>query len=184
MTGLFFEAPRAGEILGAMITPAVLISASGTLTLSTAQRLGRIVDRVRQLHDQAEVLPPWDASDEDTREKRAQIADQIDRQTRRIGILQAALITFYVAISLLVGSSVAVGVSSVARGFLGWVPVGSGLLGVTALFVGAVLLIREARLSVKSTYAEMEYTKRMVARRTGAPLPPPVKSASAATPEG
>ena len=34
----------AGEILGAMITPALLISASGTLSLSTANRLGRVVE--------------------------------------------------------------------------------------------------------------------------------------------
>ena len=44
----------AGEILGAMITPALLISAAGTLSLSTANRLGRVVDRVRALTDMAE----------------------------------------------------------------------------------------------------------------------------------
>ena len=32
-----------------MITPAVLISASGTMILSTSTRLGRVVDRVRSL---------------------------------------------------------------------------------------------------------------------------------------
>ena len=32
-----------------MITPAVLISASGTLVLSTSNRLTRVVDRVRSL---------------------------------------------------------------------------------------------------------------------------------------
>jgi len=37
----------------AMITPAVLISASGTLVLSTGNRLGRIVDRVRVLTAEA-----------------------------------------------------------------------------------------------------------------------------------
>jgi hypothetical protein len=31
-----------------MITPALLISASGTLSLSTANRLGRVVDRIRR----------------------------------------------------------------------------------------------------------------------------------------
>jgi len=37
------------EVLGAMITPAVLISASGVLVLSTSNRVGRTVDRVRAL---------------------------------------------------------------------------------------------------------------------------------------
>ena len=38
-------------VLTAMITPAVLISASGTMILSTSTRLGRVVDRVRSLSD-------------------------------------------------------------------------------------------------------------------------------------
>lgn len=168
-----FDSPTAGEILGAMITPAVLISASGTLTLSTSNRLGRIVDRARVLHTEAEQLPPWDATDRDTLEKRALIADQIARQAQRIGILQATLITLYIAIGLLVGSSLAIGISAAAKGWLSWLPVGLGLLGALALLVGAVLLIREARLAVNSTLSELEFIKRMVARRTGAPLPTP-----------
>ncbi|MBL0332872.1 MAG: DUF2721 domain-containing protein [Chlorobi bacterium] len=34
-------------ILTSMLTPAILISACGTLILSTSSRLGRVVDRVR-----------------------------------------------------------------------------------------------------------------------------------------
>jgi hypothetical protein len=177
----FFDAPTAGEILGAMITPAVLISASGTLTLSTSNRLGRIVDRVRVLLTQADELPKWDPEDQDALDRRALIVDQIDRQTVRIGILQFTLITLYVAIGLLVGSSLAIGISAVARGWFSWLPVGLGLTGAGALFVGAVLLIREARLAVKSTLAEMEFVKRMVARRTGEPVPPPSRDTSASS---
>ena len=173
MTAIPFDSPAAGDILGAMITPAVLISASGTLTLSTSNRLGRIVDRVRVLQSEAEQLPPWDATDAEALEKRAQIADQIARQAQRIFLLQATLITLYIAIGLLVGSSLAIGISAVARGWFAWLPVVLGLLGALALFVSSMLLIREARLAVKSTLSELDYIERMVARRTGAPLPMP-----------
>jgi len=165
----FLDVPAAGEILGAMITPAVLISASGTLTLSTSNRLGRIVDRVRVLHAEADALPPWDATDLDALEKRALIVDQITRQSQRIGILQATLIIFYVAIGLLVGSSLAIGISAVFHGWMSWLPAGLGLLGAGALFTGAMLLIREARLAVKSSLSELEFVKRVVARKTGEP---------------
>lgn len=37
------------EFLTAMVTPALLISATGSLVLSTSTRLGRVVDRVRAL---------------------------------------------------------------------------------------------------------------------------------------
>lgn len=60
-----------------------------------------------------------------------------------------------------------------ARGWFAWLPVGLGLLGALALFVSSMLLIREARLAVKSTLSELDYIERMVARRTGAPLPTP-----------
>jgi hypothetical protein len=165
-----FDAPAAGEILGAMITPAVLISASGTLTLSTSNRLGRIVDRVRVLHSEAESLPPWDAADQDALEKRALIIDQIARQSQRIGILQATLIILYIAIGLLVGSSLAIGISAAFRGWMSWLPATLGLLGAGALFCGAMLLIREARLAVQSSLSELEFVKRVVARKAGEPV--------------
>jgi D-serine deaminase-like pyridoxal phosphate-dependent protein len=43
-------------VLTAMITPAVLISACGSMILSTSTRLGRVVDRVRSLSDRLESM--------------------------------------------------------------------------------------------------------------------------------
>jgi len=43
-------------VLTAMITPAVLISACGSMILSTSHRLGRVVDRVRALSDKLDEL--------------------------------------------------------------------------------------------------------------------------------
>src|SRR5690242_624195 len=45
------EAKISFEVLTAMITPAILISACAALILSTSQRLGRIMDRIRQFSD-------------------------------------------------------------------------------------------------------------------------------------
>ena len=44
----------ATTVLTAMITPAVLISACGSMILSTSTRLGRVVDRVRILSERLE----------------------------------------------------------------------------------------------------------------------------------
>ena len=41
-------------VLTSMITPALLISASGTFILSTSNRLGRVIDRVRKLSEDME----------------------------------------------------------------------------------------------------------------------------------
>jgi hypothetical protein len=161
----------AGQILGAMITPALLISASGTLSLSTANRLGRVVDRVRAMTDLAESLPDGVATPEVV-EKRALIADQIRWHTQRLRLLQHTVVTLYTAIGLLVGSSLTVGLSASTNWALGWIPVAFGLGGASALLVAAGMLIRESRMAVRGAEFEIDYVRKLVARKTTVPLPP------------
>lgn len=163
----FFEAGGAGDILGAMITPAVLISASGTLAMSTSNRLARVVDRVRRILTDAEGLPPGDSANLEDIEKRAIMSDQLSRLGMRIKLLQRSLIMEYVAIGLLVSSSVAIGVSTSTQEALGYIPAIFGLLGAMGLFAAAVMLVWEVRLAVMSSLKEMDYVRKVVARRTG-----------------
>ena len=70
-------------VLSAMITPAVLISAAGTLVLSTSNRLSRVVDRIRVLAAEAKAFQSASeasATRVQLREaERALIADQTAR---------------------------------------------------------------------------------------------------------
>src|SRR5258708_1571018 len=162
------------EVLTAMITPAVLISASGTMILSTSTRLGRVVDRVRSLSDRLQSLPDDDAKMDLLAEKRAMIFDQLDKLTSRSRLLQRALTTFYLAVGVFVATSVAIGgvafyargVSAGARG--AWIPVVMGLIGAVFLFYGSMLAVFEARLALSTTHSEMDFiwriTKRVVPR--------------------
>ena len=52
----FQNLPSALTILTSMITPALLISATGTFILSTSNRLGRVVDRVRVIAEKMDGL--------------------------------------------------------------------------------------------------------------------------------
>src|SRR5438132_8535073 len=121
-------------VLTAMITPAVLISASGTMILSTSTRLGRVVDRVRSLSDRLRQLANNDASVEFFEEERAMLYDQLDKLTSRSRLLQRALTTFYLAVGVFVATSVPIGVVAFfgARG--AWGPVGRGLVCAMFLF--------------------------------------------------
>lgn len=159
----------AGEILGAMITPALLISASGTLSLSTANRLGRVVDRIRALNDMAEALPDGIATEEVV-DKRALIADQIGWHMQRLQLLQQTIVTLYTAIGLLVAASLTVGLSASTKWQLGWVPVALGFGGAFALLIASARLIRESRLAVKGAQVEIDYVRKVVARKTTVPL--------------
>src|SRR5438046_1620168 len=133
-------------VLTAMITPAVLISASGTMILSTSTRLGRVVDRVRSLSERLQEFVAGETSNEFFEERSAMLYDQLDKLTSRSRLLQRALTVFYLAVGVFVASSVAIGgVAFVsARGSSGgtrgaWLPVIMGLVGGLFLFYGSML---------------------------------------------
>lgn len=166
------DLPSASEVLAAMITPAVLISASGTLAFSTSSRLGRVVDRVRVLGAEAERLGTGGASDSpDERERWRLISDQLSRLSDRVLLLRTSMTALYTAIGLLVSTSIAVGVVALFRWAYSWIPVLLGLAGASALLYGSLLLVREARLAVGSSLQEMSYLRHVVGRRGAPPEP-------------
>ena len=161
------DLPPANDVLGAMITPALLISAAGTLVLSTSNRLGRVVDRVRTLGQMAEELaPPVGTPAEDLADKRQLIVEQLGKLNARVSYLMPAIATLYSAIGLLVAASISVGVGAVLGWKTAWLPVVLGLCGAAALFYASMLLVREARLAAGSTLNEMNYVRKLVARRS------------------
>ena len=145
------------QVLTAMITPAVLISASGTLVFSTSNRLGRVIDRVRVLSDffDGEAGPREKTSEA----KRSLLLVQLSQLAQRVQLLQSALTVLYFAISLFVATSIAVAVLTLLTEPYGWVAVTMGLCGASAMLYGSLLLIREARLAVASVLSEMAYVR-------------------------
>ena len=151
-------------VLTAMITPAVLISASGTMILSTSTRLGRVVDRVRELSSRLRQLARDEVTVEFLEEERAVLYQQLDMLTSRSRLLQRSLTVFYLAVGIFVAASVAIGVVAFfsARGLSAsgrgaWIPVAMGLIGAVFLFYGSMLLIFEARLALRATHSEMDF---------------------------
>lgn len=140
-----------------MITPAVLISACGSMILSTSSRLGRVVDRVRALSDKLDELAQKHA--DDTKERQAIIFAQLDKLTSRARILQRSMVALYLATGMFVATSVAIGVVAVipSSPHYNLVPVIVGLLGACFLFYGSMLLIFEARLALSTIHAEMDF---------------------------
>ena len=150
------------DLLTAMITPAVLISASGTLILSTSTRLARVVDRVRELGHLSESLSiKPDAPFAELRWKGME--EQLATQTRRGALLQRALTCFYVALGIFVGTAIALAlVSYAARA--AWVPSALGIAGMLMLFYGCVMLLRETRLAVRAVDSEMAFVLELTER--------------------
>jgi hypothetical protein len=158
--------PVSSEVLGAMITPAVLISASGVLVLSTSNRVGRTVDRVRVL---AAEVKQFEISAEScsarTRindSRRRHVADQLSQLSERAVLLRSAMTALYTAIGLLVGTSILVGIVALLEWRYSSLPVVLGFAGACALLYGSLLLVREARLAVRSTLQEVSFAREAV----------------------
>ena len=152
----FTRALNALNLLSAMITPAVLISACGTLVISTSSRLARIVDRTRELSRIIEEL--YKAEDVDfPDERRAEFERQLAFHARRSQFVQRSLTSLYVALSLFVAATVAVGFAAVFKKAT-WLPNLLGIVGTLFLFYSCVMLMAETRLALRSVKAEMDFT--------------------------
>ena len=146
------------SVLSAMITPAVLILASGSLIMTTSTRSIRCVDRVRERAAELEALGT--ATDEMTEIKRRHLYAQLEINTRRARLLQKAMSRLYIGISFFIATSVAIGLVSLLHVDIGWLPLALGLVGAGLLFAASVYLIFESRLSMTTTYNEMDYITR------------------------
>ncbi|ADV66474.1 DUF2721 domain-containing protein [Deinococcus maricopensis] len=149
------------SVLSAMITPAVLISAGGTLILSTSQRLGRTTDRVRSLTGRFKQLIGEGRLEPLAREEKRMIISQIPRLTRRVRLLQRALTSFYGAVAVFVLTSLVIGGGEVLGRGAASAPTLLGLLGAVALAYGSTLLIFEAQLSYRTTRREMDFLQQL-----------------------
>jgi hypothetical protein len=147
---------NAVSVLSSMITPAVLISASATLIFSTSARLARIVDRVRDLMKSIEHLSSSDNIDF-PEDRRREFDRQLAIQTRRSRLIQNSLTSFYLSLSLFVGSTVTIGLRAGFRVFPLWVPNLLGIIGTLFLFYACVVLIAETRLALRSVRSEMQF---------------------------
>jgi hypothetical protein len=143
-------------VLSAMITPAVLILATGQLIMTTSQRLARSIERVRKISEQFEDL----AKKKDSRineEKRDLLYRLLYHSANRSRKLQEAMSILYIALSVFVATSVSIGLFEVFDILLLWVPVALGLTGTGLLFYATILLIIETRIALDAVKKETGY---------------------------
>lgn len=148
--------PDALAVLSAMITPAVLISACGSLILATSDRLSKAVLQTREVSDQLRPRPGDEENPERTEERRM-LFTQLDFVTTRSRLLQRALSRLYAALAFFVGTSVAIGLVAATSSDYTIIPIGLGLYGAALLLYAAILLIRESRFALAAVNIEMDF---------------------------
>jgi Protein of unknown function (DUF2721) len=153
------------EVLGAMITPAVLISAAALLLLSTASRLGRVNDRLHHLMTLAERPPSQGGPSPARKQKQNLSLEQLTSLEERLLLLRLAVTALYVTIALLVVTCIAGGMYVLYRQLTSLVPISLGMLGAVAFLYSIALLIREGSIVARVTLQEITYVRHLLAHQ-------------------
>lgn len=139
------------SILTSMITPAVLILASSQMIVATSQRLGRVMERIRELNDQLLTLR---SKPEKKEEVRNHLIDLMDLTLKRAVVLQKTMMSLYLALSTFIMVSFSIGIINLGKFENEWFPVLLGVAGVLLLLLASFLLLYESRISFMAINAE------------------------------
>ncbi len=149
------------EFLTAMVTPTLLMSATGSLVLSTSTRLGRVIDRVRDFEHRLSELIMTDEKDKLTiplyEQRLDTVVKLLDKVTSRARILQRAMGMFYYGLCLFILTSVTIAVAGLFNIYR-WLPIPVGIIGIIFLFYGSILMLLETRMATVTVNAEMDFT--------------------------
>ena len=145
------------NVLTAMLTPALLMSACGSFIISTSGRLGRVVDRVRKLADRMEEVMISEQDPILLVERKAMIAKHMQLQSKRAALLMKTMVSLYIASGLFVLTSVSIGFVSIFSANWAVLPVFLGVLGAIMMLVAAIRLITEAHMALDGLQEETEF---------------------------
>jgi protein-S-isoprenylcysteine O-methyltransferase Ste14 len=140
-------------VIGAMLAPALLMAATGSLLISANARLSRVVDRLRSL------VVSWEHDAPDRAVRDAQITEH----RRRAALVLGACRMLYVALACFIGTSLALAGNTLFFVQLGVVATTLAVIGMAALLGASVAMGREVSLAVKSFDKELDQE---LARRT------------------
>ena len=129
-------------IISAMITPAILILASGNLVASTLARLARIVDRARALAERIEASRA--RGDGDTTYA---LGDVLRIYRRRSLYVARALSAYYAAIGFFIITSLTIALDNFMQTIVPWLAVVLTVIGVLLLLLGTLALVFETNLA-------------------------------------
>src|SRR4029077_12605418 len=93
-------APENYAALSAMITPALFMTATGSLIISTSNRMSRIADQIRELNKQADDLSRGVSGLDLPAERLIHVTDQLGRLVWRSDRIRLALTLLYQAMAM------------------------------------------------------------------------------------
>jgi hypothetical protein len=144
-------------ILSSMITPAVLILASGSLIMTTSQRLSRVIERVRKISQEFMLIEKSDDKESANENKRRILYTLLTKSIRRSKLLTQTMTLLYISLALFVATSLAIGIVAVIHLRYTWIPTALGMVGALSLFCSSAILILESRLTYSVIADEVDF---------------------------
>jgi hypothetical protein len=145
------------QVLSTMIAPALFMTATGSLIISTNNRLSRVVDRFRLIIAAIEHLSA-PAGDVDLPELRqTYLREELENLRHRSRRIRTASALLYLAFATFVGSSLAIGLDLILPFRIFNVPTVLSLLGVGCLFSASINLFLETRTAVRTVDRELAF---------------------------
>jgi hypothetical protein len=157
--------PPIYSTLAAMISPALFMTATGSLIISTSNRMSRIIDRVRSLNTQADELTRGESKLDFPEERLAHILAEIELQVWRSERVRWSLTLLYLALSLFVGTSLAMAFDVLLGNNFGALPTTLAIGGVSLMMLASVQLTREAHAALRGNQNEIRFHRLLRDRR-------------------
>jgi hypothetical protein len=140
-----------------MITPAVMILASGSLILTTSQRLSRVIERVRKISQEFMQIEKSDDKESANESKRRILYNLLKKSAQRSTLLTRAMTFLYLSLGLFVATSLAIGIVAITHFKVTWIPTALGMLGAVFLLCSSTILIVESRLTYRVIADEIKF---------------------------
>ncbi len=153
------------ETLSAMITPALFLTANGSLIISTSNRMARIADRVRALNETIDRLDRG-VADTDFVADRIKLADgQLSRMSKRNSHIRTALTLLYLALASFAATSLSIAVDVWFQRRLAAVPTALAVVGVMLMTTACLRLSREGLAALHGEDLDVRFYRALRERR-------------------
>jgi hypothetical protein len=149
--------PQSYAALTAMITPAIFLTANGSLIISTSNRMSRVIDRIRVLNDQGDKLCRGATELDFCRLRMDHVEEQLGHLVLRSDRIRYALVLLYLAFGVFVATSLALAIDALVGNRLIALPTTLALVGVSCMLGACVNLIREALTALHSNRLEIDF---------------------------
>ena len=149
--------PSSYETVSAMIAPALFLTATASLIVSTANRMGRIIDRIRELIELGNRIAQGVAALDFPEARLAHIETLLQNLQGRNRRILVTVSELYLAFGAFVGTSLAIALDSVTGRHLEGIPTLFAVAGVLLLLLASMNLVAEIRIATRTNRLEVEF---------------------------